>query len=232
MPRPHPASIALTSRCALIIPRRCAVAPRCRAELGLGDDYYQTSAGQRERLLQATDRLDKTSNRIQQGRQQLVETEVRWVFERVDVGWGGVRFGRTSRERRSCSPGTAFCTDEPQAVVAAGCWRQSSVGLAGAYANRRRWPPLRLPGHWQCHFGGAAAAAGDDTARTAAGTADGRQCAAGGGGAEEDGPLVALLAHPAGGERQQGAAGAQAGDRKSASWLEGWSGSWRYATLQ
>ena len=49
----------------------------CRAELGLGDDYYQTSAGQREKLLQGTDRLDKTSNRIQQGRQQLLETEVR-----------------------------------------------------------------------------------------------------------------------------------------------------------
>jgi hypothetical protein len=48
-----------------------------RTELGLGDDYYQTSAGQRERLLHATDRLDKTSGRIQQGRQQLLETEVR-----------------------------------------------------------------------------------------------------------------------------------------------------------
>lgn len=50
--------------------------PHCRAELGLGDDYYQTSAGQRERLLQATDRLDRTTDRIQQGRQQLLETEV------------------------------------------------------------------------------------------------------------------------------------------------------------
>ena len=48
-----------------------------RAELGLGDDFYQTSAGQRERLLTATDRLNKTSDRIQQGRQQLLETEVR-----------------------------------------------------------------------------------------------------------------------------------------------------------
>jgi hypothetical protein len=50
---------------------------RCRAELGLGDDYYQTSAGQRDRLLSATDRLGKTGERIQQGRQQLLETEVR-----------------------------------------------------------------------------------------------------------------------------------------------------------
>jgi vesicle transport through interaction with t-SNAREs protein 1 len=48
----------------------------CRAELGLTDDYAQTSAGQRERLLSATERLNKTSDRIQQGRQQLVETEV------------------------------------------------------------------------------------------------------------------------------------------------------------
>lgn len=47
-----------------------------RAELGLADDYYQTSAGQRERLLSATERLGKTSDRIQQGRQQLLETEV------------------------------------------------------------------------------------------------------------------------------------------------------------
>ncbi|KAL4525032.1 hypothetical protein Ndes2526B_g07211 [Nannochloris sp. 'desiccata'] len=46
-----------------------------RAELGLADDYYQTSAGQRERLLSATERLGKTSDRIQKGRQQLLETE-------------------------------------------------------------------------------------------------------------------------------------------------------------
>lgn len=49
-----------------------------RAELGLGDDYYQTSAGQRERLLTSTQRLEKTSDRIHAGRQQLLETEVRW----------------------------------------------------------------------------------------------------------------------------------------------------------
>jgi vesicle transport through interaction with t-SNAREs 1 len=48
-----------------------------RAELGLSDDYYQTSAGQRDRLLSATDRLGKTGERIQQGRQHLLETEVR-----------------------------------------------------------------------------------------------------------------------------------------------------------
>ena len=51
-----------------------------RAELGLADDYYQTSAGQRERLLTATERLGKTSDRIQQGRQQLLETEVSIIF--------------------------------------------------------------------------------------------------------------------------------------------------------
>jgi hypothetical protein len=50
--------------------------PTRRAELGLGDDYYQTTAGQRERLLTSTDRLDRTGGRIQQGRQQLLETEV------------------------------------------------------------------------------------------------------------------------------------------------------------
>ncbi|KAK9823168.1 hypothetical protein WJX72_000784 [[Myrmecia] bisecta] len=46
-----------------------------RAELGLSDDYYSTSAGQRERMLQTTQKLGKTSERIQQGRQQLAETE-------------------------------------------------------------------------------------------------------------------------------------------------------------
>ncbi|BDA48337.1 Vesicle transport through interaction with t-SNAREs homolog [Coccomyxa sp. Obi] len=46
-----------------------------RAELGLADDYSQTSAGQRERLLQTTEKLGRTGERITQGRQQLLETE-------------------------------------------------------------------------------------------------------------------------------------------------------------
>lgn len=51
-----------------------------RAELGLGDNYYSTSAGQRERMLAATERIQKTSDRLQMGKQQLAETEVstRW----------------------------------------------------------------------------------------------------------------------------------------------------------
>jgi vesicle transport through interaction with t-SNAREs protein 1 len=48
-----------------------------RAELGLGDSYYSTSAGQRERMLAATERMQKTSDRLQVGKQQLAETEVR-----------------------------------------------------------------------------------------------------------------------------------------------------------
>lgn len=58
---------------------RRATAPTdaaARAELGLGDDFYQNSASQRERLLSATDKINKTSDRIHQGRQQLLETEV------------------------------------------------------------------------------------------------------------------------------------------------------------
>ena len=47
-----------------------------RAELGLTDNYYDTSAGQRERMLKTTEKLDKTTDRIQQGRSQLAETEV------------------------------------------------------------------------------------------------------------------------------------------------------------
>lgn len=58
-------------------PSALASSLSCRAELGLSDDYYQTSAGQRDRLLSTTDRLGKTSERIQHGRQQLLETEVR-----------------------------------------------------------------------------------------------------------------------------------------------------------
>lgn len=57
--------------------RAPAPSAESRAELGLADDYFLTSAGQRERLLTATDRLSKTSDRIQAGRQQLAETEVR-----------------------------------------------------------------------------------------------------------------------------------------------------------
>lgn len=55
-----------------------------RAELGLAGDFYQTSAGQRDRLLNSTDRLTKTGDRIQQGRQQLLETEVGAAW-----GWDG-----------------------------------------------------------------------------------------------------------------------------------------------
>ena len=53
-----------------------------RAELGLGDDYFATSSGQRERLLQSSERLGKTGDRIKQGRQQLLETEVCALSER------------------------------------------------------------------------------------------------------------------------------------------------------
>lgn len=53
-----------------------AAAAADRAELGLGDDYTSTSAGQRDRLLKTTDRMQMTSDRIKQGRTQLLETEV------------------------------------------------------------------------------------------------------------------------------------------------------------
>ena len=48
-----------------------------RAELGLGNDWATSNAGQRDRMLKTTDRLEKTGERITQGRQQLLETEVR-----------------------------------------------------------------------------------------------------------------------------------------------------------
>lgn len=57
-----------------------AAAAADRAELGLGDDYLTTSAGQRDRLLKTTDRMQITSDRIKQGRAQLLETEVRLLL--------------------------------------------------------------------------------------------------------------------------------------------------------
>jgi len=50
---------------------------------GLGDIYYSTSAGQRERMLAATERLQKTTDRLAVGKQQLAETEVRHAHKRV-----------------------------------------------------------------------------------------------------------------------------------------------------
>lgn len=47
-----------------------------RAELGLGGDHSSSSAGQRERMLSATSKMQQTGDRITQGRQQLLETEV------------------------------------------------------------------------------------------------------------------------------------------------------------
>ncbi len=58
-----------------------------RAELGLEDDYYSTSAGQRERMLASTERLNKTGTRIQQGQQQLLETEVGGQQGQPCRGW-------------------------------------------------------------------------------------------------------------------------------------------------
>lgn len=45
-----------------------------RAELGLGGDY-SNSAAQRDRMLVASERLNKTTERLTQGRQQLYEAE-------------------------------------------------------------------------------------------------------------------------------------------------------------
>lgn len=76
-----------------------AAAAADRAELGLGDDYLTTSAGQRERLLKTTDRMQMTSDRIKQGRTQLLETEVRLLFlfrckQQYDTGAGRQHFAR------------------------------------------------------------------------------------------------------------------------------------------
>jgi hypothetical protein len=43
---------------------------------GLAGDYYSTSAGQRERMLSSTQRLENSSSQLQQGREQLIQTEV------------------------------------------------------------------------------------------------------------------------------------------------------------
>jgi len=46
-----------------------------RAELGLGSDFTDSSAGQRQRLLDTTERLNKQGDRIKEGRQQLQQAE-------------------------------------------------------------------------------------------------------------------------------------------------------------
>ena len=47
-----------------------------RTQLGQHGCPSQSVAGQRERMLQSTERMAKTGERITQGRQQLLETEV------------------------------------------------------------------------------------------------------------------------------------------------------------
>lgn len=102
--------------------------PDARAELGLAGDYYQTSAGQRDRLLTATDRLNKTSDRIQQGRQQLHETEVR----RLGSGWElHARVGEwasAAPTRRSAGwPADCASTSKPSLAAA----REAAAAQAG-----------------------------------------------------------------------------------------------------
>ena len=46
-----------------------------RAELGLGEDFASTAAGQRQRLLDGTARVNASGERIRQSRQTLAETE-------------------------------------------------------------------------------------------------------------------------------------------------------------
>lgn len=80
----HPARLATVPSCLYVL--QCTGPPKdviacatggaaARAELGLADNYYDTSAGQRERMLKTTEKLDKTGDRISQGRAQLAETE-------------------------------------------------------------------------------------------------------------------------------------------------------------
>ncbi|KAG1679777.1 hypothetical protein FOA52_012688 [Chlamydomonas sp. UWO 241] len=51
------------------------VGEAARAELGLGADYYSTTAGQREKMLSATQRLEKSSNRLSDARVHLAQAE-------------------------------------------------------------------------------------------------------------------------------------------------------------
>jgi vesicle transport through interaction with t-SNAREs protein 1 len=63
-----------------------------RAELGLGDDWAASNAGQRDRMLRSTERLEQTGDRIKQGRQQLLETEARshTSAQRAQTGRAGL----------------------------------------------------------------------------------------------------------------------------------------------
>ena len=46
------------------------------SEKGLGGDYYGTSTGQRERMMTATQTMDKTNERLAFAKEQLGQTEV------------------------------------------------------------------------------------------------------------------------------------------------------------
>ena len=46
---------------------------------GLGGDYYSTSAGQRERMLTATQRLEKSTANLNYAKETLDRTQVRSV---------------------------------------------------------------------------------------------------------------------------------------------------------
>ncbi len=44
---------------------------------GLGGDYMSTSAGQRDRMLMATQKLEQSNDLLKYGKEQLAQTEVR-----------------------------------------------------------------------------------------------------------------------------------------------------------
>lgn len=120
----------------LTLPRRFAR----RAELGLGNEYFQTSAGQRDRLLTATDRLGKTSDRIQAGRQQLLETEV--GSGRLSLGAakraGGWRGGGVTgaNEDKATAPGGVIRA-ESKRVHGEGAWPAERTSHAQSVLSRR-----------------------------------------------------------------------------------------------
>ena len=111
---------------------------------GLGGDYYSTSAGQRDRMLTATQRLEKTSEVLQYGKEQLVQTEVSrnvvcgflYVSACTLMGLHCVHACVCAVCVRQRSPAPRH---GPARLLVWRCWRNYSASGKGYSTHSRRW---------------------------------------------------------------------------------------------
>lgn len=58
---------------------------------GLSSDYASSSQAQRDRMMSATQRLQQSDNRLQEGKRLLAETEVGCLLGKGDWCWANLR---------------------------------------------------------------------------------------------------------------------------------------------